>query len=82
MRPPSTTQLDELRDVLLQLVEECPVLQCNPAQCPLYALRKLPADERLRWFKALNEEDLKYLAAYHFACAKVTLESTLADTQP
>ena len=67
--------VERLRDELVCLVETCPVDRCNPVDCPLFGLRNLAIKERLRWFGALREEDLRYLAGYHYVCMKVKLAS-------
>jgi hypothetical protein len=59
---------DKLRANLRSLVEFCPVDQCNPKDCPLYLLRQMERPRRLKWFNALNEDDLVYLATYHHFC--------------
>jgi len=59
---------EELRTRLLEVVNTCPVEQCNPADCPLYRLREWDLSRRLRWLNALNRADLEYLAAYHHVC--------------
>jgi hypothetical protein len=74
--------LDELRPTLMEVIDVCPVDQCNPVDCPLFALRKLPRRERLRWFKALNTTDLRYLADYHKVCMGLKLAARLQPSQP
>jgi len=69
-------QHDELRASLSALMESCPVDRCNPMDCPLFALRELEPSEREQWFEALNEEDLKYLAAYHYVCRNLKVIRT------
>ena len=61
-------QKNKLRVSLMELTETCPFDSCNPEDCPLFPLRKMSQRERLRWFKALAEKDLVYLAAYHYTC--------------
>jgi len=73
MTATSPQTLDDLRARLVHLVEACPADQCNPVDCPLFELRQMTAHERLGWFKALDEDDLKYLAAYHYVCLNVRL---------
>lgn len=53
---------------LRELASVCPFDQCNPNDCPLHGLRKLQTRQRLRWLSALPEEDLVYLASYHYTC--------------
>ena len=67
--------VDVLRDNLLELVNVCPVEQCNPADCPLFPLRKMDYRQRLHWFAALARTDLEYLAAYHYVCMGVRLDA-------
>jgi hypothetical protein len=61
-------QKDKLQANLVELMEACPFDRCNPEDCPLYELRKMPPRELSRWFKALTENDLSYLADYHYTC--------------
>jgi hypothetical protein len=68
---------DELRANLLSLTEVCPVADCNPEDCPLYSLRKLKPEQRLEWFKALDADDLAYLAAYHHVCINIRVSQQM-----
>lgn len=63
----------------MELLESCPVEGGNPEDCPLCEMRKLPAADRLRWFNALSEADLKYLAAYHHVCMDLKLAGRLSQ---
>jgi hypothetical protein len=65
--------VDDLRASLLELIEVCPAEQCNPADCPLFQLRKMNHRQRLDWFASLDRADLEYLAAYHYACMNIRL---------
>jgi hypothetical protein len=65
--------VEELRASLSELAKNCPVDECNPEDCPLFPLREMQRGERLRWFNALNEDDLRYLAAYHHVCMNLKL---------
>ena len=64
-------KVEELRAALLDVLNACPVDQCNPNDCPLYALREMDFDRRLQWLNALNRADLEYLAAYHYVCMRL-----------
>jgi hypothetical protein len=66
-----------LKASLLDLITDCPFDHCNPVDCPLYALRQLPRTQRIAWFDALPEEDLSFLASYHYACLSTKVESPL-----
>lgn len=70
----------DLRMQLLDLAETCPLHQGNPEDCPLFPLRKMLPEQRLRWFDALAEDDLIYLAAYHHVCFATTAETLLAGS--
>ncbi|MFN3407377.1 MAG: hypothetical protein ACK45B_00140 [Limisphaerales bacterium] len=59
------------RAELAELLEGCPVGHDNPADCPLCRVRRLGRARRERWFAALNEEDLAYLATYHAICGRL-----------
>jgi hypothetical protein len=67
--------VDVLRDNLVELVNVCPVERCNPADCPLFPLRKMNYQQRLLWFAALNRADLEYMTAYHYVCMGVKLDT-------
>jgi hypothetical protein len=64
----SQLQKEELRDSLLKLALACPVENCNPQDCPLFAVRRMDPGKRLEWFNALSLDRLSYLAAYHHLC--------------
>lgn len=68
-----------LQNDLLELTKACPFDQCNPVDCPLFELRIMPRRKRLFWFKALSEEDLVYLASYHYACLATKVQLPLAE---
>jgi len=74
-QPPLPSSVSELRASLLELLNTCPVEQCNPPDCPLFSLRKMNYRERLLWFCALGRDDLEYLAAYHHVCMNVKLDA-------
>jgi hypothetical protein len=67
--------VDRLRAGLLELINVCPVNQDNPADCPLFALRKMGRRQRLHWVAALERADLEYLATYHNVCMSVRLNA-------
>ena len=69
----SQQRRSELRDQLLELAVACPVENCNPVDCPLHQVRRMDLGCRLEWFKALTDEDLAYLNAYHYVCLKTRL---------
>ena len=68
----------ELQDNILNLASNCPMEHCNPADCPLYNVRKMELPGRLEWLNALSDEDLIYLNSYHFVCTKTKLDSLKA----
>jgi len=51
-----------------ELSKLCPALHANPAECPLFGLRPLPAPERRAWLRKLSDDELEYLASYHAGC--------------
>ena len=63
--------LFELRSSVLELSKVCPVDDCNPEDCPLFALRQMEPEQRLEWLRALSQEDLSYLAVYHHVCMRL-----------
>jgi hypothetical protein len=75
-------QKEQLRARLFELADICPFDECNPDDCPLYRLRSLPAKERLAWWRALPEDDLIYLAAYHYVCYGMKLRAGPGDSRP
>ena len=48
------------------------ILRCplggNPADCPLYEIRKLPLDDRLKWLDSKTDFELIQLFGYHMKC--------------
>ena len=78
MSPVPCSNRAELRSFLQEVLDTCPVDRCNPGDCPLYPLRKMVPTKRWEWFDALPEDDLMYLAAYHYTCVKVKLASRSA----
>jgi hypothetical protein len=77
MTPMTPEEMKALRDSVLRLAETCPVELTNPADCPLYGVRKLKPARRLRWFDDLTGDDLAYLNGYHCICAQIKTESRL-----
>lgn len=71
----SKQKRSELQDNVLSLAMTCPMEQCNPSNCPLFQVRQMELRKRLQWFKALTDEDLAYLNAYHYVCMKIKLEA-------
>lgn len=65
---------DELRANLLDLADACPIDHCNPKDCPLFSVRLLGRAARRRWIKTLEEDDLAYLATYHYVCLSTKLQ--------
>jgi hypothetical protein len=76
----SQRQKAELRASLFSLAVACPVDECNPEDCPLFAVRKMKPAQRLQWLDALSETDLSYLATYHHVCLKTKLALKAATT--
>lgn len=71
----SARRRNELRHYLLELLDACPLEQCNPEDCPLSSLRQIDSKDRQAWLKALAEDDLEYLAAYHRVCLGIKIEA-------
>ena len=73
----STTRQDraELMDSILQVAMACPADQSTPADCPLFAVRKMSLPRRINWLHSLTDDDLAYLASYHCVCMKTRLEA-------
>ena len=69
----SSSSVDDLRAGLLEILNACPVEQCNPPDCPLFRVRNMTPRQRLRWFTSLDHADVEYLASYHYACMNVRL---------
>lgn len=68
-----TLGVDDLRASLSELINVCPVERCNPADCPLFRLRKMNYGQRVQWFASLDRADLEYLAIYHYVCMNIKL---------
>jgi hypothetical protein len=64
-----------LLENVLALASKCPAVDCNPEDCPLFSVRKLSRQRRLRWFKGLSEDELSYLCAYHNVCLMTRLSA-------
>ena len=75
----SSSRKEELRASLIPLAEACPVDGCNPEDCPLYKVRKMAQSMRLKWFRALTEDDLVFLATYHHVCFSHKLAQKLSE---
>ena len=73
IQPILPVALGELRTGLAELINICPVDQCNPVDCPLFPLRKMNYGRRLEWFALLERADLEYLAVYHYVCMNIKL---------
>ncbi len=73
----SSSSVKDLRVSLLELLNACPVEQCNPPDCPLFIVREMTPRRRLQWFNSLDRADLEYLAAYHYACMNVRLGAAM-----
>jgi hypothetical protein len=67
---------DELGTSLISLAKCCPINEGNPEDCLLFQVRKLKPSVRLDWLKALDEDDLNFVAAYHHICLNVRLAET------
>jgi hypothetical protein len=79
MNSTSRARCEALRASLLALSEHCPYDDCNPADCPLFELRKMNPEERVKWFSALSEDDLVYLSTYHHVCLSMRIQSGQAE---
>ncbi|MCX6895456.1 MAG: hypothetical protein NTZ16_08180 [Verrucomicrobia bacterium] len=72
-QPPKTRA--ELESVALELIVACPLDSSNPQNCPLRQLREQPLTERVRWLRALADEELAYLVSYHQVCLNTKLQA-------
>ena len=59
---------EEVLSQVIQLTAACPIENCATPLCPLFEVRKLAAGERMEWIRALSNEDLEFLSAYHQIC--------------
>lgn len=82
MTSASVHPIEQLKTGLLELVESCPARHCNPKDCPLFDLRKMPRSRRIQWFNTLNQDDLEYLAAYHYVCMNIQIRSRRSRARP
>ena len=64
-------KLSQLQANVLKLSEACPFHVTNPADCPLFEVRKLAPAKRSQWVEALSKDDLEYLATYHRVCIRI-----------
>jgi hypothetical protein len=71
----------ELRNYLSELLRACPFDPQGAEDCPLAALRQMEAADQARWLKALEEDDLEFLIAYHNVCIDTKVELQLAQGQ-
>lgn len=87
-KPPSTgsppvrkSSEDRLRQVNAQLAEfvkSCPVDERNPAECPLFKLRKQKAEKVAAWIEGLSLDEKEYLLLYHHCCLATKTQSGAA----
>jgi hypothetical protein len=68
-------KLSQIRANVLKLSDACPFHVANPADCPLFEVRKLAPAKRSQWVDALSKADLEYLAAYHRVCIRIRTKS-------
>ncbi len=80
MRTTSRRDKARLQRRLLELTKACPFDQCNPIECPLYELRVMRRGEALDWLKSLAEDDLRYLASYHYVCFATKVQPPVSNT--
>ena len=53
------------------LAATCPHANCDTPACPLFEVRKLATEERIKWVRCLSDEDLRYMATYHQICLQL-----------
>lgn len=63
-----------LDEQLRQVAVNCPHTKTNPADCPLFEVRKLPPSELAEWLTGLKPEEKEYLMLYHECCLLVRWE--------
>ena len=57
-----------LRAQLHGLSITCPFDQCNPSDCVLCEIRKLPNKARFEWVESLNLDELDTILRTHYQC--------------
>lgn len=63
-----------ISEQLRAVAASCPYTQTNPADCPLFEVRKLPLPELVAWFAGLRPDEKEYLMLYHECCLLVRWE--------
>lgn len=63
-----------LDEQLRTVAVSCPYTKTNPADCPLFEVRKLPPSQLLEWLAGLKAEEKEYLMLYHECCLLVQWE--------
>jgi hypothetical protein len=64
----NSQQREQVLSQVQHLSVSCPHDNCNPSFCPLHDVRKLTLEERMKWVRALSDEELEYLITYHQIC--------------
>lgn len=62
------TDISELREVLKQVVCQCPHQDDTDPDCPLCAFKQLPPDKRDAWLDALSDEEVMRFSRQHHHC--------------
>jgi hypothetical protein len=66
--PPKSGEAALLKSRTMGLLVACPLLQDNPVDCPLHALRRQPLRERYRWLNELPPTQVQRLLEQHAEC--------------
>ena len=60
--------LNQFLSDVLDLAVVCPHDNSNPPFCPLYKVRKLGPEERIKWALQLSDEEIDDIVIHHKVC--------------
>jgi len=61
-------QCSQIISDILDMAVVCPHDNTNPPFCPLYKVRKLDPNERIKWALMLSEEEMEDITINHKVC--------------
>jgi len=76
------TRKARLLEYLSSAIEQCPVLKCNPEDCPIHEMRTMPPKLQKKWLKAVGEDFLTGIASYHKVCVKTRCFTIRTGNRP
>ena len=60
---------------IFDLSENCPFDGSSPCTCPWHEIRNKSANERWEWVRALSDESLNSMLAFHKLCSERPIET-------